>query len=212
MTSVQLFCGDCLDVMATMEDNSIDSVITDPPYGLEFMGKGWDHGVPGALYWQECLRVAKPGAALLAFGGTRTHHRLMCAIEDAGWEIRDCLMWLYGSGFPKSHDISKAIDKAAGAEREVVGEYCMPTDSDAGNAGKPTIDRGNGGNFTAGGNVHITAPATDAAALWHGWGTALKPAWEPIILAMKPREKGRWIVRLTPELLDEWEEIERGRE
>jgi DNA modification methylase len=95
--------------------------VSDPPYGLSFMGKGWDHGVPGVEFWTEAARVAKPGAHLLAFGGTRTYHRLTCAIEDAGWEIRDCVMWVYGSGFPKSHDVSKAIDKAAGAEREVVG-------------------------------------------------------------------------------------------
>lgn len=110
--------GDCLDVMPTLAAESVDAVICDPPYGLSFMGKDWDHGVPGEHFWREALRVAKPGAHLLAFGGTRTYHRLTCAIEDAGWEIRDCLSFLYGSGFPKSHNISKAIDKAAGAERE----------------------------------------------------------------------------------------------
>jgi len=129
--------------------------VTDPPYGLSFMGKGWDHGVPGVEFWAEAMRVAKPGAHLLAFGGTRTYHRLACAIEDAGWEVRDCVMWVYGSGFPKSLDVSKAIDKAAGAKREVVGSA-------------------------------VTAPATDDARKWQGWGTALKPAWEPIIVARKP--------------------------
>jgi hypothetical protein len=113
--------GDCREVMRTLDPESVDSIVSDPPYGLSFMGKGWDHGVPGVEFWTEALRVAKPGAHLLAFGGTRTYHRLACAIEDAGWEIRDCVMWVYGSGFPKSHDVSKAIDKAAGAEREVVG-------------------------------------------------------------------------------------------
>src|SRR3990170_1367478 len=98
----QIIHGDCLEILAGMPDNCVDSVITDPPYGLQFMGKDWDHGISGAIYWAEVLRVAKPGAMLLAFGGTRMFHRLTCAIEDAGWEIRDCLMWIYGSGFPKS--------------------------------------------------------------------------------------------------------------
>lgn len=109
--------GDCREVMATLAADSIDSIVTDPPYGLSFMGKEWDHGVPGVEFWVEALRVAKPGAHLLAFGGTRTYHRLACAIEDAGWEVRDCIAWVYGSGFPKSHDVSKAIDRDAGAER-----------------------------------------------------------------------------------------------
>lgn len=177
-----IVCGDCLGVMAQMPGNCIDTIITDPPYGLEFMGKDWDHSVPGARYWKAALRVAKPGAMLLAFGGTRTHHRLMCAIEDAGWEIRDCMMWLYGSGFPKSHDISKAIDKAAGAERKVIGHHraTIPQISPRPNFGERFGDEGN--------NNAITAPTTKAARLWDGWGTALKPAWEPIIVAMKPRE------------------------
>ena len=116
-------CADCLQVMPTMAADSIDTIITDPPYGLKFMGKEWDHGVPGVPFWEAAFRVAKPGAFLLAFGGTRTFHRLTCAIEDAGWEIRDCIMWLYGSGFPKSLDISKAIDKAAGEEPIATGNY-----------------------------------------------------------------------------------------
>src|SRR3990170_1971325 len=115
----QIIHGDCLEILAGMPDNCVDSVITDPPYGLQFMGKDWDHGIPGTRYWAEVLRVAKPGAMLLAFGGTRTFHRLTCAIEDAGWEIRDCMMWLHGQGFPKSTNISKMLDKVAGAEREV---------------------------------------------------------------------------------------------
>ena len=122
MISTEVVHGDCLKVMKTYPENHFDSIVTDPPYGLAFMGKEWDHGVPGEAFWREALRVAKPGAHLLAFGGTRTHHRLMCAIEDAGWEIRDCLGWLYGSGFPKSLDVSRAIDKQAGAEREVMGD------------------------------------------------------------------------------------------
>jgi site-specific DNA-methyltransferase (adenine-specific) len=124
-----IICGDCLEEMAKMESNSIDSIVTDPPYGLSFMGKDWDYGIPGIHFWVEALRVAKPGCHLLAFGGTRTFHRLACAIEDSGWEIRDCLGWIYGSGFPKSHNLK--------------GDH-------------------------------------------EGLGTALKPAWEPIIMARKP--------------------------
>ena len=178
--------GDCREVMATLDAESVDAIVSDPPYGLSFMGKGWDHGVPGVEFWTEALRVAKPGAHLLAFGGTRTYHRLACAIEDAGWEIRDCVMWVYGSGFPKSHDVSKAIDKAAGAEREVVGSklgqpgYSL-TDGKGGLYGG-----GFGANGTGQGECQVTAPATDAARQWSGWGTALKPAWEPIIVARKP--------------------------
>lgn len=121
MDRYQIINNDCRDAMRELEADSIDSIVSDPPYGLSFMNKGWDHGVPGEEFWREALRVAKPGAHLLAFGGTRTYHRLAVAIEDAGWKIRDCVMWVYGSGFPKSMDVSKAIDKAAGAEREVVG-------------------------------------------------------------------------------------------
>ncbi len=180
--------GNALNV--PLADESVDTIITDPPYGLSsgptkyigeggagFMGKAWDHGVPGPEFWREALRVAKPGAFLLAFGGTRTYHRLTCAIEDAGWIIRDCMSWLYGSGFPKSHDISKGIDRAKGAESEVVGPnpHARPID-------------GNGSGYTGptGHDPNITAPATPLAQQWDGYGTALKPAWEPIIVAMKP--------------------------
>jgi site-specific DNA-methyltransferase (adenine-specific) len=135
--ALKLIHGDCLDVMPVLAANSIDTIITDPPYGLEFMGKEWDHGVPGVPFWSAALRVAKPGATLLAFGGTRTYHRLAVSIEDAGWELRDCFMWLYGSGFPKGHDVAKRMD---GSEAE----------------------------------------------RWAGWNPSLKPAWEPIIVAMKP--------------------------
>jgi site-specific DNA-methyltransferase (adenine-specific) len=172
-----LYHGDCQDVMRALDVESVDAIVTDPPYGLAFMGKEWDHGVPGVPFWTEALRVAKPGAHLLSFGGTRTYHRLTCAIEDAGWEIRDCVMWIYGSGFPKSLDVSKAIDKAAGAEREVVGpdpNWRSSVHSD---------------NTYDGGQTRpqfITAPATDAAKQWQGWGTALKPAYEPILIARKP--------------------------
>jgi site-specific DNA-methyltransferase (adenine-specific) len=179
-----LHVGDCRDVMRAMEPESIDSIVSDPPYGLSFMGKGWDHGVPGVEFWAEAFRVAKPGAHLLAFGGTRTYHRLACAVEDAGWEVRDCLGWMYGSGFPKSHDVSKAIDRETGAQREVVGSKLgQPGYSLAQHKGRD-VYAGDWTNPAA--ECAITAPATDSARQWQGWGTALKPAWEPIILARKP--------------------------
>ena len=189
--TVQLYLGDCLSVMAELPENSVDTIITDPPYGLTFMGKDWDRGVPGVAFWEQALRVAKPGAILLAFGGTRTYHRMVCAIEDAGFEIRDTIAWVYGSGFPKSYDISKGIDKQAGVEREVVGvreEY-------AARACKnkfeqfTSINPSNKGINSKEFQKHmgeITAPSTPEAQLWHGWGTALKPAFEPIVVAMKP--------------------------
>jgi DNA modification methylase len=248
--------GDCLQVLKTLADNSVDSVVTDPPYGLSFMGKKWDYDVPSEDIWRECLRVLKPGGHLLAFAGTRTQHRMAVRIEDAGFEVRDMIAWVYGSGFPKSLDVSKAIDKCNGekdrllrftqwyrtagvsraettkamiaaghisengtmaghyfassqagqpaiptaaiwktlrplctsvpewvdelvarieAEREVVGTkqttdpvawYCQQSRN------AQTID--------------ITAPFTDAAKQWQGWGTALKPALEPITAARKP--------------------------
>jgi DNA modification methylase len=169
--------GDCREVMRTLDPESIDSIVTDPPYGLSFMGKGWDHGVPGVEFWTEALRVAKPGAHLLAFGGTRTYHRLAVAIEDAGWEIRDCVMWVYGSGFPKSHDVSKAIDREAGAER---GRSVVRSKSVSTCYAQDEWTRLNAGT------VLDATPITADASRWVGWGTALKPAYEPIIVARKP--------------------------
>ncbi len=256
MRRAALHVGDALETMRGMEAASVDAIVTDPPYGLSFMGKDWDHGIPGVAFWEAALQAAKPGAHLLAFGGTRTHHRLMCAIEDAGWEIRDCLMWVYGSGFPKSLDVGKAIDRRGG-ENEKFNEVrnwlrmrvkerglkYKDIDTALGNVNshkashyldnsQPQIptprdweilkqllnvedDIERPGRFieferevvgrvrkarsvnsasalpTLGGEVEyrewdITAPATDAAKQWDGWGTALKPAWEPIILARKP--------------------------
>jgi site-specific DNA-methyltransferase (adenine-specific) len=173
MTST-LHLGDCLEVLRTMADNSVNAVVTDPPYGLSFMGKKWDYDVPSVAIWAECLRVLKPGGHLLAFAGTRTQHRMAVRIEDAGFEIRDMIAWVYGSGFPKSLDVSKAIDKAAGAEREVVG-YSQ------GRSGSI-----HGGNQSVGMPDPITAPATPEAQQWAGWGTALKPALEPITMPRKP--------------------------
>lgn len=180
MPESYLHCGDCLAFMReVMEPDSVDSIITDPPYGLAFMGKHWDRGLPDPAVWRECLRVAKPGAFLLAFGGTRTFHRLACHIEDAGFELRDCLCWLYGTGFPKSLNISAALDKAAGAERQILGPGKFA------NRGRRT-DNNVWQKSTSSAQEVETAPATPEAALWQGFGTALKPAWEPIIVAMKP--------------------------
>ena len=176
-----VYHGDCLDVLAGLADGFVDAVVTDPPYELGFMGRAWD--ASGIAYnvdlWRHCLRVLKPGGHLLAFGGTRTSHRLTCAIEDAGFEIRDEIAWLYGSGFPKSLDVSKAIDKAAGAER--------PGDSHRPPAAQQTA-KGDASTLgkLAGTSPDLTAPATDDAKRWAGWGTALKPAHEPIVVARKP--------------------------
>jgi site-specific DNA-methyltransferase (adenine-specific) len=183
----ELHHGDCLDVLKTLADCSVDAIVTDPPYGLSFMGKRWDYDVPTEAVWVECLRVLKPGGHLLAFAGTRTQHRMAVRIEDAGFEIRDMIAWVYGSGFPKSLDVSKAIDKAAGAEREVIG---MSTNGSGAQPNKlnnhTTGDTGIGYADGSGKTFNITAPATEAAKQWEGWGTALKPALEPITLARKP--------------------------
>ena len=171
--------GDCIETMNQMPAESVDAIVTDPPYGLGFMGKKWD-GLPPSLEWAEaCYRVLKPGGHIAAFGGTRTWHRLAVAIEDAGFEMRDSLAWLYGSGFPKSHDVGKAIDKLAGAEREVVGT--IPDRwTQKGSTYNMSTDRPQESVAVLG------APATPEAAQWDGWGTALKPAFEPIVLARKP--------------------------
>lgn len=178
MSVAAVTCGDALAVLAEREADNYDAVLCDPPYGLSFMGKAWDHGVPGVEVWREVWRVLKPGAPLIAFGGTRTFHRLAVAIEDAGFEIRDCLSWLYGSGFPKSLDVSKAIDAANGDERPVSGTKAVTR-----------VMRGSGdlvgGNVRAG-TILTTSAASAASAAWEGYGTALKPAWEPAILARKP--------------------------
>lgn len=179
MATFEIHHGDNRDVLKTLADNSVDSVVTDPPYELGFMGKSWD--ASGIAYsvelWQEVLRVLKPGGHLLAFSGSRTYHRMVVAIEDAGFEIRDQIMWIYGSGFPKSLDISKALDKSAGAEREVVGSRRQRANS---SDSKVPM------NASIGEVELITAPATAEAKQWQGWGTALKPAHEPVVVARKP--------------------------
>ena len=179
--------GDCREAMRTMPDNSVDAIITDPPYELGFMGKSWDS--TGIAYdvtvWQECLRVLKPGGHLLAFGGSRTYHRLTCAIEDAGFQIRDQIMWVYGSGFPKSLNISKAIDRAAGAEREETG---LPNGMNSCLGGSACKCQTDGLKYSPTKHAAHSLPSTAEAKEWDGWGTALKPAHEPIVMARKPLE------------------------
>jgi hypothetical protein len=180
---MMLLHGDCLERLRELPACSVDACVTDPPYGLSFMGKKWDYDVPGEDIWRECLRVLKPGGHLLAFAGTRTQHRMAVRIEDAGFEIRDLIMWVYGSGFPKSMDISKQLDRMAGAEREVVGQRVYG-DGHVQNSTKlaPPI-----GTFQRTQDLRTeTAPATPEAQQWDGWGTALKPALEPITVARKP--------------------------
>jgi DNA modification methylase len=254
--------GDCREVMATLDAESVDSIVCDPPYGLSFMGKGWDHGVPGVEFWTEALRVAKPGAHLMAFGGTRTYHRLACAIEDAGWEIRDLIAWISNKTFPKSLDVSKAIDKMDAAQEQEERRYRFTAWVRSTGVTARQIDEATrtnmGGHYTTAASQpaimtrehleacrHLlgdvpewveresdirsvesktfaqrkavgaaryvpdasvtrphfaaiagdgsafreyfdTTPATDAAHKWHGWGTALKPVVEPIVMARKP--------------------------
>ena len=247
MADYKLLHGDCLDKLKELEDNSIDAVVTDPPYGLSFMGKKWDYDVPKQEIWEECMRVLKPGGHLLAFAGSRTYHRMAVRVEDAGFEIRDQIMWLYGSGFPKSHNIGKALDKNGGNNHLVyeVGEklkearesrgisitqadkmFCggstnyswfegrpkgirMPNDeifelivkeweelkpyqqkvksANRQVVGKYDGDMGGlGGERLGDGGGDITLPATPIAQQYEGWGTALKPAHEPIVMARKP--------------------------
>lgn len=181
LDNAKVFFGSCLDVLPTLADNSVDAIVTDPPYELGFMGKSWDNS--GIAYnvevWRECLRVLKPGGHMLAFGGSRTWHRLAVAIEDAGFEMRDSIAWLYGSGFPKSHNISKAIDKTLGGAVKVgkafkvAGEYGNRDLRDPETQGASREE------------MRHTAD-TDEAKAWDGWGTALKPAFEPVVVARKP--------------------------
>jgi len=202
---LDLHQGDCLDILKTLPENTVDSIITDPPYGLSktpdmnevlsrwlngddyehrgggFMGKSWDSFVPGPAVWRECFRVLKPGGHLLSFFGARTYDLGTTAIRLAGFEIRDQIMWVYGSGFPKSHNISKAMDKAQGVEPIIIGHS---TNGIAGGTGEFT----SGNERSAGykGEFDLTEPASEIGKKWEGWGTALKPAHEPICMARKP--------------------------
>lgn len=185
--TISLLLGDCLEQMAELPDCSVNAIVTDPPYGLSFMGKRWDYDVPTTEVWAECLRVLKPGGHLLAFAGTRTQHRMAVRIEDAGFEIRDMIAWIYGSGFPKSLDVSKAIDKAAGAEREVVGSYTVGGTAAKGkHKGRAAAASDEGAAIGCTKDLAITAPATPEAQQWAGWGTALKPSIETVTWATKP--------------------------
>ena len=195
----KLYQGNMLDMLKVIEPNSIDSIVTDPPYELNFMGKGWDNS--GIAFqpstWLKCLEVLKPGGYLLAFGGSRTYHRIACAIEDAGFEIRDTIMWIYGSGFPKSMDIAK------GVEGKMTVGSANPKDFKKLNGEQ--VDRGNWGiakmqkdqgyrnkdyDTEAESSTYLGKlnPTTDLAKKWSGWGTSLKPSFEPIIVARKPLE------------------------
>lgn len=176
---MKIIQGDCLEKLKDIENNSIDSIVTDPPYELGFMGKKWDNtGIANNVeMWKECLRVLKPGGHLLAFSGTRTYHRMASAIEDAGFEVRDMIEWVYSSGFPKGLNIGKAVDKLQGNEREVVGENpnYRPISGKEGYLGES--------NFRQTDGMSISTKGTSE---WEGWGTALKPAHEPICMARKP--------------------------
>jgi len=164
--------GDCLSVMRGMDDNSVSAVVTDPPYGISFMGKKWDYDVPSVEVWRECLRVLKPGGHLLSFAGTRTYHRMTVNIEDAGFEIRDMIAWVYGSGFPKSHNIGKAVDRLQGNKRKVLGTR--------------VTNVGMQGNNYKRGSKSGEVTVTEGNSSWEGWGSAIKPSQEPLILATKP--------------------------
>lgn len=237
-----LHTGDCRAILPTLDDNSVDAVVTDPPYELTankrggsgeaslnlnspagrsrittgFMGKAWDG--TGIAYdvdmWREVLRVLKPGGYLLSFGGARTYHRMACAIEDAGFVIHPLMAWVFGSGFPKATSLSKAFDREAGAEREVVGQTQHPD-------GRPrnVVERNTGGYLDGqrlnGVGLPITAPATDFAKQWDGWyygRQSLKPALEPICMAQKPPDTSSWFVELTPEVLANWESCRGGHD
>jgi len=183
-----IYNNDCKKQLKELEDNSIDTIITDSPYEIGFMSQSWDYsGISfDAQVWKECFRVAKPGATLLAFGGSRTFHRIACAIEDAGWVLKDTIMWLYGSGFPKSLNISRDIDRKLGKKGKVIGKKKHPTL-------KNTNKKEKQANAAHGNNRwdrewDLTRPASQEAKLWEGYGTALKPAFEPIIVAMRPNE------------------------
>lgn len=190
IAGARVFLGDCRDVLKTLPDNSVDSVVTDPPYELGFMGKKWDN--TGVAYdvtvWSECLRVLKPGGHVLAFGGSRTWHRLAVAVEDAGFELRDSIAWIYGSGFPKSLDVSKAIDKAAGVEREVLTEKRVDLFGEQDEEVSVTDRREDGTTYGLGhsGRLTVKNAITSEAKAWQGWGTALKPAFEPVVVGRKP--------------------------
>jgi DNA modification methylase len=180
---MKLYNENNMEALKWIPDNSVDSIVTDPPYGLSFMNKKWDHDVPSVEFWRQVYRVLKPGGHILSFGGTRTYHRMAVAIEDAGFEIRDQIMWLYGSGFPKSYNISKGIDKKFGIEREVVPQIRTDgTSRKSANPGKTSWKN----TSKKIGQTPLMKNSHPKAKQWDGFGTALKPANEPIVLARKP--------------------------
>ena len=188
MPTTRLILGDCVERLRELADCSVDAVVTDPPYGLSFMGKKWDYDVPSEDVWRECLRVLKPGGHLLAFAGTRTQHRMAVRIEDAGFEIRDMIAWVYGSGFPKSHDVSKAIhahNTVGGSSPKKRRESIM---GDAytwsSTYGKSNTERAM--KTPRKGKQDVLVDLDDLARDWQGWGTALKPSWECVTMARKP--------------------------
>ncbi len=199
MEKYNLINGDMLEELDKLEENSIDSIITDPPYELNFMGKGWDNA--GVSFnketWKKCLRVLKPGGYILAFGGSRTFHRIACAIEDAGFEIRDTIMWLYGSGFPKSMNIGISLDKKNGVESKVIGQnqdILAKQAKDLREGHRKIVDSLNAGadernNGFISVSADVKEPVSEDGKKWKGWGTCLKPSFEPIIVARKPLER-----------------------
>ena len=200
MRAWELRQGDCVELMRELPENSIDAIVTDPPYGLGFMGKAWDALPPGLDWARECLRVLKPGGAIVAFGGQRTIHRLTVSLEDAGFAIRELFGWLNWQGFPKSLDASKALDAHHGAEREIVGvdrEWIKRTGMSAGE-GCPTFTTDTFGSAAGPNAGKIPAPATEDARTWEGFGTALKPCLEPAVIARKP------LIGTVAENLLEW--------
>lgn len=170
------------EICKALPDNTFDGLLCDPPYGLKFMNKKWDYDVPTTAQWREVYRVMKPGAYLVAFGGTRTYHRMVCAIEDAGFDIRDQLAWIYGSGMPKSMNASKQADKTAGVTRPVIG----PDPNAARRNVNTPKTQGIIGQFNGPQNCPVTGDVTELAKEFHGYGTGLKPCLEPIVLARKP--------------------------
>ena len=187
----KIICGCCIETMRKMPEASIDSIVCDPPYQIDFMGSatGWDKEFDSDEWSRQCLRVLKPGGHLIAFAATRTIHKIMVSVEKAGFELRDLISWIYFSGFPKSMNISKQIDKIAGVEREVIGPYVAPDGKQRGGSDLQVMDIA---NYIKGKRTehNITKPATPDAIKWNGWGTGLKPAQEPAVLARKPIEKG----------------------
>lgn len=177
MKNVKLMQGNNIELLKKLPDNSIDSVVSDPPYGLSFMNKKWDYDVPSVDFWKEVYRVLKPGGHALSFGGTRTYHRMAVNIEDAGFEIRDQIQWLYGSGFPKSLNIGKSVDKLEGNEREVIGDN--PNN-------RPNSMKGKDSDSPSGYKIYPLDKITKGTSPYEGWGTGLKPANEPICVARKP--------------------------